>query len=566
MNNDGEGLTYVVAGLLGLGLLLAALALGAGAIAALVGGGSIPRAGLLDALGVFLHPASPGVALRSAHPLAAPAYWACFAGELAVVVGFGVLLGRAIATRRRPGRRRRLAERQRRGLASPAELRRAYPAADRGGLLVGRSRTGRAIRLPAERSLGAIMAPRTGKSSSAVGHILDAPGAVLATSAKAELAELTGALRAKRTGQPTYRYDPLGVCPDVGEVVRWNPIVGCEQPDVAMRRAEALMAGTDTTNVSNGGFWKASGTMLLRCVLHAAALEGASVTEARRWVADPTDEDFTEILDRSETAAGWLADASLLSAQAGETLQSIALTTAVGLDCLALPEVAELCSPAPGAAFDPGAWIRGGGTLHVVAPDAEAASVAPLTAAFVDEIVLAARREAGRSPGGRLDPPLRLVLDELANIAPLPRIANYLSDGGGRGIQIAWYAQSRHQLVRRFSADGARVMLDATSMLLVSGGLADAELLRDCAALIGEVEERDRTRSWGRNSSGYAEQLRHVPAMDPAAIFALPAFSALALSGGVGAAVVELEPWWKRRDATEIRRQAKATAGATRGG
>lgn len=563
MSGDGEGLTYLVGAALALVLLAAGLALGAGVLVGLPTGAR-PAVGL-SALAVFLHPSRPGAALHL-RPAPAPlAYWACFAGEVLLLVSVGAVLARSIARRRHPSRRRRLAERQRRGLASDGELRRAYPTSDRAGLLVGRTRSGRAIRLPAERSLGAIMAPRSGKSSSAVGHILDAPGAVLATSAKAELAELTGALRHERTGHPTYRYDPLSVCPDVGEVVRWNPIAGCEVAEVAMRRAEALMAGTDTTNVANGGFWKASGTMLLRCVLHAAALEGASVTEARRWVADPTDEDFTEILDRSETAAGWLADASLLSAQAGETLQSIALTTAVGLDCLALPEVAELCSPAPGNAFDATEWLRSAGTLHVVAPDAEAASVAPLTAAFVDEIVLAARREAGRSPGGRLDPPLRLVLDELANIAPLPRIANYLSDGGGRGIQIAWYAQSRHQLIRRFSADGARVMLDATSMLLVSGGLADAELLRDCAALIGEVEERDRTRSWGRNSSGYSEQLRHVPAMDPAAIFALPAFSALALSGGLGATVVEVEPWWKRRDAAEIRRHAKTTT-ATRGG
>ncbi len=564
MNSDGEGLTYLLGAVLALVLLAAGLATAAGALVGLATGAS-PVVGL-SAVAVFLHPSRPGAVLEM-HPAPSPLlYWAAFAGEVVLLVGLGAVLARSIARRRRPNRRRRLAERQRRGLASDAELRRAYPTNDRAGLLVGRSRTGRGIRLPAERSLGAIMAPRSGKSSSAVGHILDAPGAVLATSAKAELAELTGALRHERTGRPTYRYDPLSVCPDVGEVVRWNPIAGCEVAEVAMRRAEALMAGTDTTNVANGGFWKASGTMLLRCVLHAAALEGASVTEARRWVADPTDEDFTEILDRSETAAGWLADASLLSAQAGETLQSIALTTAVGLDCLALPEVAALCSPAPGDAFDATEWLRSAGTLHVVAPDAEAASVAPLTAAFVDEIVLAARREAGRSPGGRLDPPLRLVLDELANIAPLPRIANYLSDGGGRGIQIAWYAQSRHQLIRRFSADGARVMLDATSMLLVSGGLADAELLRDCAALLGEVEERDRTRSWGRNASGYAEQLRHVPAMDPAAISDLPAFSALALSGGVGAAVVELEPWWKRRDATEIRRHGRTEAGATRGG
>jgi len=34
--------------------------------------------------------------------------------------------------------------------------------------------------------------------------------------------------------------------------------------------------------------------------------------------------------------------------------------------------------------------------------------------------------------------PLRLVLDELSNICPLPRVVEYISDGGGRGTRIVW--------------------------------------------------------------------------------------------------------------------------------
>jgi len=83
--------------------------------------------------------------------------------------------------------------------------------------------------------------------------------------------------------------------------------------------------------------------------------------------------------------------------------------------------------------------------------------------------VIAARRIATARPGGRLDPPLRLVLDELPNICPLPRVVEYISEGGGRGIEIVWYAQSRYQLVRRFGPDGAKVLLDATSAMLYAG-------------------------------------------------------------------------------------------------
>ncbi len=198
----------------------------------------------------------------------------------------------------------------------------------------------------------------------------------------------------------------------------------------------------------------------------------------------------------------------------------------------------------------PTAWLEAGGTLHVVAPDAEAASVAPLTAAFVDEIVVAARRLATSTPGGRLDPPLRLVLDELANIAPLPKIGEYLADGGGRGIQLAWFAQSRHQLSRRFGQDTARIVLDATSILLVGGGLADTELLRDLSALLGQVQVRDHALGTTRDgATSWSEQLRDRPVLDPAELFALPRFHALMLAAGAGTSVVKLQPWWERPDA-----------------
>lgn len=490
-------------------------------------------------------------------------------GEL-VGVGMGaVAIGLAVgATRltRRAGNDARRKDRQRRGLASRRDLARAFPA-KAGTLVVGRpARGGPPIGLPAELSLGMVMGPRTGKSSSCVGHILDAPGPVLATSSKPELLLTTAAAREKTTGRPVLAFDPLDLCgwPDA---VRWDPIRGCEDPEVAMRRAEAFMAGTDTSNVTNGGFWKSAGTMLLRCALHACAVEGASVVQLREWVADPIGSELDDVLRGDDVAAGWLHEAEMLTRQHGETLGSVALTTGVALSCLALPRVVEACTPGSDAdAFEPGSWLASGGTVHVIAPDAEAASVAPLTAAFVDEVVVAARRMAVRCVGGRLSPPLRLVLDELPNVAPLPKVVSYVSDGGGRGIQLVWAAQSRHQLVQRFGSEGAAVLLDASSVLLVSGGLNDAEFLRSLSAALGQVEVRHRTISAGQpHAPGWSEQVRDMAVMEPADIFRLPAFEALLVAGGVGGAVVRVEPWWKRRDGREIEKQAAAAVARTEG-
>jgi len=80
---------------------------------------------------------------------------------------------------------------------------------------------------------------------------------------------------------------------------------------------------------------------------------------------------------------------------------------------------------------------------------------------------------------------------------------------------IVWYAQSRYQLVRRFGPDGAKVLLDATSAMLYSGGFQDAELLRDLSGMLGQLDVRHR--SWGADRSrraSWTEQVREVAVMD----------------------------------------------------
>ncbi len=502
------------------------------------------------------HPGDPRLAFAGPVAVRLPGAVGMYAA-VGIVATAGAGLGslswtfhrRRSATTRRPDARR-----HRDGLASPRAMASAFPVGIAGGLTVATPLPkGKPIVVPHERSVGALMAPRSGKSSSAVNHILDAPGAVLATSSKRELLLATAVSRERSTGQPTLTFDPMEFC-IWDHPIRWSPISGCEQPEVAMRRAEALMAGTSTDSVTNGGFWKSAATMLLRCVLHACALHGAGVGTLRRWVADPKDLDLLDVLRDSPVARAWLYDLALMTRQHGETVESVALTTAVALDCLALPSVAQACSPRPEEAFDAAAWITGGGTIHVVAPAAESTSVAPLTAAFVDDVVVAARALAMAGPDGRLDPPLRLVLDELPNICPLPQVDSYLADGGGRGIQICWYAQARSQLVERFGRDKASTILGATSVMLYGGGLHDPELLKDLSTMLGQVEVRTHTRNTtGTGTSSWSEQVRQMPVLEPAEIYRLDQFEALLMAGGTGGSLVRVKPWWERTDAPAVR-------------
>jgi type IV secretion system protein VirD4 len=151
-----------------------------------------------------------------------------------------------------------------------------------------------------------------------------------------------------------------------------------------------------------------------------------------------------------------------------------------------------------------------------------------------------------------------LVLDELPNICPLPHVDSYLSDGGGRGIQICWYAQARSQLVERFGGDKASTILGATSVMLFGGGLHDPELLKDLSLMLGQVEVRTQTRNTDRSGqNSWSEQVRQMPTMEPAEIYRLRQFEALLMTGGTGGALVRVVPWWERGDAAALRAAAE---------
>jgi hypothetical protein len=67
---------------------------------------------------------------------------------------------------------------------------------------------------------------------------------------------------------------------------------------------------------------------------------------------------------------------------------------------------------------------------------------------FLNEVHYTAKMAGSRMPGGRLDPPLLMALDEIANIASV-NIPNFMADAGGRGIQMAIVSHGVAQLRER---------------------------------------------------------------------------------------------------------------------
>lgn len=576
-----------IAGVLALGGLLW---LGATAAALLTGRG-VPAGGLSSAFKAFTSPARPAAAWD--HPSQLPgatAYWGMTAAVLATVTA---LLIAALRLRRRL---LRAAHRDRvkslPGMATAAEavdaagrralLRRAGvvrpslatgPSRRRGlnpgevGYRLGRVR-GRELWCSVEDSALLVGPPRMGKGLHLViPWVLDAPGPVVATSTRPDTLAVTYHARTRRG--PVAIFDPQRLAGLPGGL-RWSPVRGCDVPRTALIRARGLAAGVGWgRTVSDSDFWAGQTETALRCLLHAAALDGRGAVDLYRWSLNPAlAEDAVSILNRhAGAAAGW-ADALDAAVHADpRTRDSVWLGVRQSLAALADPDVLATVDPHPGDAFDPVAFLRDRGTLFLLASAVTSASCAPLVAAFVEDITETARTVAARAPGARLDPPLLLALDEIANLTPLPSLPSLMAEGGGTGITTLTVLQSLAQARHRWGEHAADTIWDAATVKVVLGGLAKLRDLDDVARLLGDVDEATHSESRGRaGERSSSTSLRQVPVMPPSVLRTLPFGTGVLLLRHTRPAVIDLQAWPDRADAELLMAGRRAVEAATAGG
>lgn len=399
--------------------------------------------------------------------------------------------------------------------------------------------------------------PRSGKGVHLViPHALDAPGALLITSTRPDTLHATQTVRAGCG--PVLTFDPQQLAPDAPRL-RWSPTRGCDNPLIAINRARALSAGAALTkgSTSDGEYWQQMTAAVLRGYLHAAALTDRSVRDVLAWASRPSDPTPQRIL-RSESAAapGWAEE---LAAQAGaDPRQRDAVWSGVrrAVDSLADPRVLDTCSPSIGEAFDPTDFLQQHGSLYLLGTTGAQLSVAPLITALLEDLLDTARTLAAAAPHGRLDPPLLLLLDEAANIAPIPTLPSLLADGGGTGITTVTVLQSLAQARARWGEAGADAMWDAATTKIVLGGLAHAEDLHRISRLAGEVDSLHITHSRGTGGPSRSTTTRRLPALPLERIRCLPAGQALVLARRCPPAQVQLTPWWQHPTQTTPARRA----------
>jgi type IV secretion system protein VirD4 len=569
--------TDLLLGAMALGAVLVGVLWAAGAVSAWVSGHRFPHGDLLAGVAAFAHDGDPS---RAWHAPVGPAvlYWSVTCVVLALITtvamtAWHLLSGERTKTREDPTAIVGLANRRQVKAAAGAAtlLARAdtlRPSLDRPvpadvGYCLGSSR-GVECWSSVEDSMVLLGPPRSGKGYNVViPMLLDAPGAVITTATRAD--NLSATMTARALRGPVGVFDPQGLATGVPSALRWSPVRGCERPQTAMIRANALCADAGE-GTESGAFWRQQTVAAVRCLLHAAALDNRTPADLYRWSLSPAAaKEAVDILVHAPGAAlAWDKALDAIVSADQRQRDSIWAMVANAFSALADPQVLDAVSPGPGEHFDPATFLRNNGTLYLIGTASGASATAGLVAALVEDVVEVARRLAAGSPGGRLDPPLGLILDEAANY-PLPSLGALMSEGGGTGITTLASLQSLAQARHRWGREQAQGIWDSAIVKIVLGGGGDADDLADIARLVGDRTEREysKTRQPGGGTSVSAST-RERAILDPSAIRSITPGHGLVLLRSARPIMLSLRPWTARRGARTLQRDQAGVEEAIR--
>jgi type IV secretory pathway TraG/TraD family ATPase VirD4 len=317
--------------------------------------------------------------------------------------------------------------------------------------------------------------------------------------------------------------------------VRWSPLRGCDDVVTARLRAEALFAAVPEGG-PNDTFWRNNGQMLLSTYLLAAALADGQMSDIVSWADRDTDSSpvdviraFATDLDAGHVQAALMSSAAQLKAAIAQDPRYKAGVTGQVLQTLEpfrIPRIAEMCDVSIAESFDPDDFVSSSGTIWMLGSDSQQRQAAGVCTALTAAIAESAREAARRSAHGRLRPPLLLALDEAVNVAPIPRLDQLLSTGGGSGLQTIVVLQSMAAARNAWGKEMGDALLDFNNAKLILGGLSDANDLDDLSRLLGQREEltaqSSRNARMGLLDPGDSSwSWRQVPVMRPDEIRAL---------------------------------------------
>ncbi|THA59042.1 type VI secretion protein [Streptomyces sp. A0958] len=300
--------------------------------------------------------------------------------------------------------------------------------------------------VPSPRTPLVVYGPAATRRPTAVQAIHEADGPVLVVTSDPSVWAETKDARAKLG--PVLVYDPGHFC-DTPARLHWAPTAGCEQPDRAAARATALLAPVRPQARIDAATADTAET-LLRCWLHAAAIDGRPFRQVHRWALGGSAHEPVRLLRTHPKAApglaGLLESALTAHPERREMAQELNVRA---FGALSSVHIRDACTPNRADTLALNSFVDEGGSLYVVGEPIETPrsgpGAMPLLTALASDVVEHGRRMAARSSDGRLDPPMTLVLDDVAAVAPLPRLPELLTTGQAQGLSTVALLRSPEQ-------------------------------------------------------------------------------------------------------------------------
>jgi type IV secretion system protein VirD4 len=521
---EPDPVQLLVLGALGLLASASLLVVGVGQVAGRLLGDGAPTVGLGEAAGVLRHlPASasdPAAAWPHEDAALLPGPVGMY-GSLLLLLAVAMALGligwrvRAVLTGGPadsavavPGQRPPRAPKRLSGgstaFASATDIAPlTVAAAEPGRIVLGWSYK-RLIATEPEHSVLVVGATRSGKTRGfAIPAVREWEGPALVLSAKTDLLHATYDDRVTR-GR-VFVYDPTGVSGHACD--GWSPLAAAGTWAGAVRAANSMsrLSGTTAGLGGAGNHWERVAAQLLAPLLLAAATGGLDMSDVVRWTMTKKLDEPQALIDllgrEGEVAHLSLKSYLDLEPRARDSAFSTVRTV---LDVFEDPGVAEATTRWD---IRPEHLLDGSSaTVYLVAGSVDQARLAPVFLALIDELLrnaltrAAERRAATGDPlidgDDQSRPRLLVLLDEAANIAPLPDLATLASTAGGEGVQLVTIFQDLSQIRHRYGTQWGSIVSNHVAKVVLPG-VTDPETLTYFSHTVGEEEVLSVTTSRG---------------------------------------------------------------------
>lgn len=423
----------------------------------------------------------------------------------------------------------------------------------------------------------AVIAP-TGAAKTAkyvVPTILRWSDALFVTSTKSDVTDLTIEYRTKTLDRPAYILDPTGDWPPHLRmyVCAWSPLMEVDTYADAEKVAQWLAESANASSDPKIRFLISLTQIAMAPLLWIARKTNRTMQDISDWFSYDKLEEVADVLDAykadNDLPPDVLRDWVLARRAIAATLKrnnNLIGNIYGNADFILRPFVSAQMAPTTEILFDEAGVpysphgrpvldmrkvLREGGTIYAVSDEEEQEMLLPVFVSVTQSFLRACRKEQRLQGAGPLQNPPLLLLEEAANVAPLPTLDKMAATYRGFGIVIMSIWQDEAQIANLYGTRAATVLGNHTTRVYLPGSSDDLTLDR-LSRLIGDEPVADYASSASVSTShetrSLTEGTKDVRVAPIEYLRTLPANVAVMLSGRLPPMRVTSLPWFQDPD------------------